>query len=311
MSIGRAAFEKCESLEKMTMPVMLKDIGEYSFMDCTNLSELYVQKKVASIGRDVFANDESLEVFAPKYSEAATLLIDKDINMAFSDLRRAQEADDVADWTITSYDMSDTGVSGYVPLVLKYAVKEKYKDSLSDLKLVLGAAPVSCIAGIKLDGIQISFEAGRDGRVVVPLEKTSGSVTVHMLPNDYGKVASYARLEYKTGGKEGNALLGAVSERASSLSLAAADKVSYEKGASSLNYVVNGYAGRQKEVDLYLDDRFAGTITASANGVYQAEITLDRPADYKAYRVKAVSENRSGKEISVEKKYIPFWKPRC
>ncbi len=300
-TIGRSAFEKCTSLEKMILPTALKEIGTYSFNGCINLRELYAQKKLTSIGKGAFQDTPNLEVYAPEYSDSTVMLIDKDINMAFSDSRHTEAANDIVDWTVTSYDMSDTSASGYVPLVLKYAVKEKYQDTVSDLKLVAGASPVSCINSIKVNGVQAAYTEDKNDHVIVPLNNTTGTVTIYAAPNDYDKIASYVKLKYKRNGTEGSSFLGAVSERTSCLTLGAGDKISYEKGADSVTISVSGYAVKQKDVELYLDDRIVGTVTVSLNGTYKTEISLDSPEDYKSYTIKAVSVNRSGEEVSVEK----------
>lgn len=51
-SIG--AFDKCELLEKITIPLGIKSIGDYAFSNCINLTSITIPSEVTSIGECAF-----------------------------------------------------------------------------------------------------------------------------------------------------------------------------------------------------------------------------------------------------------------
>ena len=59
-SIGRYAFEGCESLTSVTIPNSMTSIGEHVFEDCTSLTSVTIPDSVTSIGYNAFGSCESL-----------------------------------------------------------------------------------------------------------------------------------------------------------------------------------------------------------------------------------------------------------
>ena len=60
-SIGRYAFDDCESLTSITIPSSVTSIGEYAFDDCESLTSITIPSSVTSIGFGAFYNCTSLE----------------------------------------------------------------------------------------------------------------------------------------------------------------------------------------------------------------------------------------------------------
>ena len=59
--IGDRAFSECTSLESVTIPSSVVDIGKNAFHRCRNLSEVTFNDGLRKVGDGAFSNCESLE----------------------------------------------------------------------------------------------------------------------------------------------------------------------------------------------------------------------------------------------------------
>jgi len=59
--IGQNAFGNCSSLECMTLPSTVIDIGASAFINCSSLTEVVLNEGIKRIGKDAFACCESLQ----------------------------------------------------------------------------------------------------------------------------------------------------------------------------------------------------------------------------------------------------------
>jgi len=60
-SIGNGAFQRCASLQSITIPSSVKSIGKYAFYSCTSLQSITIPSSVTSIGEEAFAYCKSLQ----------------------------------------------------------------------------------------------------------------------------------------------------------------------------------------------------------------------------------------------------------
>ena len=58
--IEESAFFRCYSLESVTLPDSVKEIGESAFEECASLINIHIPKSVTVIGKHAFANCECL-----------------------------------------------------------------------------------------------------------------------------------------------------------------------------------------------------------------------------------------------------------
>lgn len=63
--IGMRAFERCISLESITLPKSLSSIGEDAFVGCTSLREVKVLSSYCHIGQNAFGDNDSLVIWVP------------------------------------------------------------------------------------------------------------------------------------------------------------------------------------------------------------------------------------------------------
>jgi len=60
-AIGSNAFQYCSSLQSITLPSTVKEIGEYTFNSCNSLKEVVLNEGLEKIGGHVFAGCTSLQ----------------------------------------------------------------------------------------------------------------------------------------------------------------------------------------------------------------------------------------------------------
>ena len=70
-NISEYAFADCESLKEIILPEGTRLVGDYCFKGCTALEKIYIPKN-AAMGENVFLNCESVTVYTPKGSHAAS-----------------------------------------------------------------------------------------------------------------------------------------------------------------------------------------------------------------------------------------------
>lgn len=61
--IEKSAFYGCESLERITLPSTVTEIGERAFRDCKWLREVFLNEGLVKIGNTAFYGCSSLQSF--------------------------------------------------------------------------------------------------------------------------------------------------------------------------------------------------------------------------------------------------------
>ena len=91
-SIGKWAFQRCESLTSITIPNSVTSIGDYAFIGCKSLTNITIPDSVTSIGRDVFGDPNPNSVinighrFLRYYPSLTSIFIPKNTTEKFKKL---------------------------------------------------------------------------------------------------------------------------------------------------------------------------------------------------------------------------------
>lgn len=80
-TIGKSAFESCDSLECMIIPDGVKKIDYRAFLRCSRLTKLQIPASAKTIQEDVFSYSENLTVYAPSRCRGANLAKKKKITV--------------------------------------------------------------------------------------------------------------------------------------------------------------------------------------------------------------------------------------
>jgi hypothetical protein len=59
-TIGNAAFYNCESLESITFPASLREIGDSAFSGCTTMTDLVINDGLTTIGKQAFYGSDAI-----------------------------------------------------------------------------------------------------------------------------------------------------------------------------------------------------------------------------------------------------------
>ncbi len=300
--VGRSAFKGCASLSTLTLPISVTSIGNYAFENCTALEELYVRHKITDIGRDSFKNCPALYVRGSLYSDTTLAMIDREVNMSFTDTTYKDESTKILDHFSSSYEMNTASSSGYTTLNLEYAIKPKAAGKVSDMKLIVKLPSTSIVKEIRLDGKTLKEGNATDENLItIPVTQKSGKCQIFTTPDANGRIVSYALLNYNNSQKKGTDIIGAVSEDCSCLTLQLPDTVGYEENKGSVPLDIHGFGQKEKDVEIFLDGKLVDETTVSKGGIYSSKITLMDPEDYKTYKIRVKSVDKNGNDVEVVK----------
>lgn len=294
--IGTEAFRNCTALTEVVLPEGLKTIRADVFNGCTALKEIYIPHTVNLLGDNVFEGATDIVVHANKDSHATVYALDNDIAFWWVGNGLENTEDNCLDRTMCQY-LTDTqsSVNGYISFQIDYGFKQEVSASGMKVSVYIPDHVTLVESSITEDGI-LSTDYKIDGNVLtIPVSTGSGRIRYKVKQENQEPCYSYATMLYRKDNAQHTEVIGATCAELLDLSLEMDEETDAEA------FRVTGVALPEKEVALYIDNVSCLTVTASKSGVYQADVTISSPKNYKTYEVKAVSTDAAGEEISIEK----------
>ena len=191
--------------------------------------------------------------------------------------------------------ISSVSAAGLISLTIKYDFKSSVKKSISDISMKIKLpADEAYISDhfIRLDGEIIDYTE-EDGFITFGLDKTSGTITFSVTPNNAAYLMSYAQISYILNDTERTETIGIVNMATNILTLNVPDST------LSGTITVSGITTPRQNVSIFVDDTFVCETTASAVGNYSEKITLKNIEDGKIYKIDAKITNENEEETIV------------
>ncbi len=300
--IGTEAFRNCKELKEVVLPEGLKTIRSEAFYGCEALPDIYIPHTVTTIATGVFNDASNVVVHANKDSHATVYAIDNNIDFYWVGNTLENEEEDCLDRTMCQYlTDAQSSVNGYISYQIDYGFKATTTVSAMKISVYIPDNVTLVESSITEDGV-ISTDYTISGKVLtIPVSKTTGRIKYKVKQEDQKPCYSYATIRYYRNKTYYTEVIGATKAELMDLSLEMDEETDTE------TFRISGVALPGKEVAIYLDDVWNSTVTASKAGVYQADVTISLPVNYKTYEVKVLSKNTAGEEVSVEEKitFIP------
>ncbi|MDE5557626.1 MAG: leucine-rich repeat protein, partial [Ruminococcus sp.] len=295
--IGYAAFGGCSFLSKIVIPDSITEIEYYAFAGCKNLGTIKLPYSIKSLDSSVFEDAiiETVQI-SKEDSAVALILIDNEIQYVADEKGIKDSADKYLNRDTSDYHATSSGVSaaGTVTLLVDYDFKANAKNLVSDMSVKVKLPSTVTVFGdaVRIDGEVVDFTEEDDGSLIIPVEKTSGSLRLTVQPNDSNYLMSYAQMSYIINGSYKTETIGIVNMSAKLLT------VNVPNETSSKAVKVNGVTSPNEEVSVYVDDSLVSSCTASAVGNYSADVILNDVEDGAIYKIEVKTKNSDGSELS-------------
>ena len=284
-------------IQTIAIPDTVEEIGYHAFYKCVNIADLRLPTSLVNLSPTAF--EEAVigrMTLASEDSPAAITLIDLEIPFVAEETGIKDSSNRFLDRSRTNYYSSTSSVSaaGQIPLTVRYDFKPSGKSSATDLRMTIKIPAIESVSPntLKVDGTLIEYEED-EGRITFPLEKTSGTITFCIAPQDTSYLMSYAQISFNLNGEWRTETVGIVNMASEVLTL-------YVPGeTASANIVAAGVTSPGQTVSIYLEDDLLETVQASATGNYSVRFSLPSPTDGAMYKVEARSTTSTGTPTTV------------
>ena len=279
---GNGAFEGCSNLTHATIADGMINLPERFFRNASALTTVNIPSSVESFGQSAFQN----------CSKLTTINAEQDF-INFSNQTFAG-CNSFTDNRFTLFDTEKTGIfsnaniattNGTVNYTIQYKFKDNVADDISGLKLKLTIPD-----GMTL--LQDSFtftdkKADFSGNDII-LSEPEGSVTFTARIVENGNYSIAASMDFKHNNESWNHNIGSMKVNAPDIMINTADTT------NKLSADVYGIAEKGKEVEIFVNDESAGTVTANAKtGKYSTTVKLPKGASGTVYSIYAKCDDKA------------------
>ena len=282
-SIPNQAALSDSKLKKVVIPDSVTTIEAEAFHNCTELKGIHVPVSVKTLGNKCF--DNTMEVYTSDNSVAAVYCIDNNIPFFIVD-KFTDDSSYVVDYNKSSMiaNINGTAINDCYKLEVPYAVKDKWKLTVSDLKIVIripNNTDETIPIQVNVDGKITDQYTYKNNLVTIPVSEKEGTITINAKVALGDTFTSYAMMTGKKDKESFEDVIAIVNEKVNGFTLNVPETVT----SSTIN--VSGTAPAAQSIDIYLEGEKAETVTASKAGNWSAELKLPNPEAGIAYEVKA------------------------
>ena len=284
-TIGNYAFQNCDGVLVMNIPENVSVIEDYAFANCDNLGKIYLGTKASSIGKNIFQNTQEVVVYCNYYSYATIYAIKNAIPFMSTGTFTDRE-EYVLDRDKTSYyaDLNGMTTNGYVTMTINYGIKEKWFDSVSNMKFEIELPKNGELVEetLTLDGnICTDYQFDGDYQVNIPLSSKEGTIKFSIKMQKDGDISSCVQFQYKQKDFKKTEILGIINEEMSIFTLDVPEIVAKDR------FYVSGIAPASGTVKVSVNEKDEQTVTANKAGNWVTEVQLENPKDYYHYQIQA------------------------
>ena len=115
----------------------------------------------------------------------------------------------------------------------------------------------------------------------IPVNNNSGSIRINVKPLSSGKFSAYAYFAYVKDNKKQNELINTITMSVPVITIEA------KSPTSNATISVSGVAEPSKKVNIYVDNKIAGSVKAKKNGMYVMNLQLHNPVNSHVYKIEA------------------------
>ena len=289
-TIQTAAFQYCENLETVSIPGPIENIRKTAFGNCPKLQIVSIANKDCEPEKGAFLHSDKVTIVCPLNSLATTYAIDYDL--AFSAGNSPTDtANEVLDRNASFYQAAVYN-TGYVTLKLDYAISQDKWPELKNPKITLKIPKGTKIdeSTIYLDGelCHVINYNSDETSLVLNINNPSGTIRFSAQATEQVDIRSYAILQY---GRT-REVIGVVDESVHFFSFTT------EEFTSSKEIQLTGMGPAQTEVEIYVDNELAETVTTNKAGDYLADVELKTSDSFHRFNIEARSVDRNGEPLS-------------
>ena len=289
-AILESAFARIKSDFIIDIPLSVKRIEKHAFADCPNLTKLNMPPNLEYIGTEAFVNSPKLTIYSPmNYIVLQKVFEDKlkfELQVGNMSMNYG-----IVDNEESNYNVSEISSSGKIVCKLNYKLKGDLNELADCVIRIRTRDSVDLDRGsVKFNGNLVDNYIYRDNMITIPITENFGSIEFTLSRIEYEELLSYASINYTLNGERKDDLISYIKKDISGISI---DEVPVHGS----EFRVEGVTIPNKNVRVFLDNKFAGSSVSNSSGNYSVVVSA-KASETKEYTLKAITDGINSEAIS-------------
>ena len=259
---------ECQTLRTVYLPDSVSEIGDYSFAGCKNLEKIKSNRTTFNFSAHSFEGCEKLD-------DARFSILDPENTYLIA-------------------NSEQTSVNGIINYTLKYKLMPSVAKSAENMEIHLNIPEGLTLLLDTVQSKNLVFDTESIDNGVIPVNSTEGELRFSVRVTEVGEYQVYASLNFNYNNSWWEQTIGRLNVDCPDITCCSLEKT------NSYEITVHGLASKGSEVEIYVDDKKAKTVTSNSyTGKYSSSVSLLEKKSGDSYTIYAKCNGIISDKISV------------